>query len=327
MPITKTACRADAFIRPRRFFINARSAWRAFLACVHFQPCETVLLPAYLGWSAREGSGVYDPVAELALPWVFYRLDARLRIDLDHLERCLRAGHVKVVLLIHYFGYVDPAYCEAVGLARKYGAWVLEDEAHALFTDWTGGACGRLGDAGIFSLHKMLPLPSGGMLTVAPRHASLLEGIDDSGADGRSLWAYDWTAIAERRRQNAEQLAELLVPLAEELEPLRGKPRPGEVPQTFPVLVKRTSRDDLYAQLNAAGFGAVSLYHTMISQIREEAFPDSHRLARSILNLPVHQDVAREDLALMVQRLGSLLRSPAGPSRGYGHVLAASSLF
>ena len=171
----------------------------------------------------------------------------------------------------------------------------------------------------------MLPLPSGGMLTVSPAHARLLEGIDDSGVDSRSLWAYDWMEIARRRRHNAEQLAELLVPLADDLEPLWGKPRLGEVPQTYPVLVKRVSRDDLYARLNAMGFGAVSLYHTMISQIDAKAFPDSHRLARSILNLPVHQDVTGEEIVFLAEQLGSLLRPPVASSSRHGHVLAARS--
>ena len=127
MVITKIAGNPRTCFRPHRFFVNARSAWKAFLAAMHFQPCETVLLPAYIGWSAREGSGVFDPVAEMVLPSVFYRLDARLRIDLDHLERCLQAGHVKVLLLIHYFGYVDPGYAEAVGLraSMALGFWKM----------------------------------------------------------------------------------------------------------------------------------------------------------------------------------------------------------
>ena len=60
---------------------------------MNLTPGERVLLPAYVGWSAKEGSGVFDPVDELGVPYAFYRLDDRLRIDLYGLEQCLRVGH------------------------------------------------------------------------------------------------------------------------------------------------------------------------------------------------------------------------------------------
>jgi dTDP-4-amino-4,6-dideoxygalactose transaminase len=309
MPIAKTASIADVFARPYRLFYNARSAFKALLASLCFQPHETILLPAYIGWSAREGSGVFDPVAQLALHYDFYRIDGRLHIDIEHLEHCFRTRKVKVLLLIHYFGHVDPKYADAVTLAKKYGALVLEDEAHALFTDWVGGACGRLGDAAIYSLHKMLPIPSGGMLAVPAVNEGLLTGIEDYDLGMRQPWFYDWHEIAIRRRQNAEHLDNLIAPLAGDLEPLWGKPQPNEVPQTFPVLVKRASRNDLYARLNANGFGAVSLYHTLITQIDENTFPDSHKLARTIINLPIHQDIHIADLIAMVDQLKIILRS------------------
>lgn len=302
--ITKTASIAEHYSRPYQMFSNARSAFKAFLAAIKFEKGDTVLLPSYIGWSAREGSGVFDPVAELELPYKFYRMDARLRIDLEHLEQCLREGQVKLLLIIHYFGSVDPGYRQAVSLAKRYGAMVLEDEAHALFTDWFGGACGRLGDAGIYSLHKMLPLPSGGILFVSPEHKNLLD-LDQMSAC--SPFLYDWHNISLRRKRNAELLARLLLPLADEVEPLWKMFQPEEVPQTFPVVIKSYSRNDLYAKLNDLGFGVVSLYHTLIPQISEDTFPESHRLSHTILNLPVHQDIDAPDLIAMIEQLKSIL--------------------
>jgi dTDP-4-amino-4,6-dideoxygalactose transaminase len=210
-------------------------------------------------------------------------------------------------VLIHYFGYVDPSYAEAVALARRYGAWVVEDEAHALFSDWVGGVCGRLGDAGIYSLHKMLPI-EGGMLAMPPRRAEVLARTKADGAEVPSPWGYDLFAIAQQRRQNAKHLADLLAPLADDVALLRPSLAAGETPQTLPVLIRRVSRDSLYFALNKAGFGAVSLYHTLIPQIPPEKFPDSHRLARTILNLPVHQDVQPHQLDALVEKLWELLK-------------------
>ncbi|MBN1394329.1 MAG: DegT/DnrJ/EryC1/StrS aminotransferase family protein [Pirellulales bacterium] len=288
--IEKTATIIDRFRRPLRYYYNARSAFKSLLAALNLRSEQSVLLPAYIGWSANEGSGVFDPIAELGLRFDFYRLDESLHIDLDHLESRLRAGNVKVLVLIHYFGYVDPQYRRAVELARRYGALVVEDEAHALFSDWVGRACGRLGDAAIFSLHKMLPIP-GGMLAVAPRYEELFNGDKSEPNSFSSPWNYDFHAIAQRRRENARHLTDALKPLAEHVTPLRPTPADGEVPQTLPVMIHGHSRDALYFALNEAGFGAVSLYHTMIPQITEAQFPDAHRVSRRILNLPIHQDV------------------------------------
>ncbi len=304
--IAKKASDGEAFARPCRRFANARTAFKSLLAALNFQSGQSVLLPAYVGWSANEGSGVFDPVAELKLSYDFYRLDGNLHIDLDHLEKCLQSGRVKVLVLIHYFGYVDPQYRQAVELARRYGAWVVEDEAHALFSDCVGGVCGRLGDACIYSLHKMLPI-KGGMLAVAPRHADLVAG-DLPEQDGLPPpWTYDFFAIAQRRRQNAWLLADLLAPLADQIVTLRPSPAVGEVPQTLPVLIHGASRDSLYFALNEAGFGAVSLYHTLIPQISREEFPDSHRVSSRILNLPIHQDVQAGQLDALEETLRRLL--------------------
>jgi dTDP-4-amino-4,6-dideoxygalactose transaminase len=304
--IAKIAANAENLARPYRSFTNARSAFRSLLAAMDLQPGETILLPAYVGWSSREGSGVFDPIAELKLTHDFYRLDGNLNIDLGHLEDCLRAGRVKVLVLIHYFGYVDSQYHNAVELARRYGAWVVEDEAHALFSDWIGGACGRLGDACIYALHKMLPI-QGGMLAVPSSHADLFTRVAAVNTEIPQPWNYDLFTIAQQRRRNAIHLARLLMPLGDDVTLLRPSLTAGETPQTLPVLIRRASRDAMYFALNEAGFGVVSLYHTLIPQISGEKFPDSQRVASTILNLPVHQDVRTEHLDALVEKLRELL--------------------
>jgi dTDP-4-amino-4,6-dideoxygalactose transaminase len=60
--------------------------------------------------------------------------------------------------------------------------------------------------------------------------------------------------------------------------------------------------------MNAAGFGVVSLYHTLISQVPPQSFPAAVRVSRRILNLPVHQDISHEALEAMVSELARQLR-------------------
>ncbi|MBI4508407.1 MAG: DegT/DnrJ/EryC1/StrS aminotransferase family protein [Deltaproteobacteria bacterium] len=308
--IERRAIRPDGFRRLVEPFPRARDAFQAFMVRVGVPERGGILLPAYIGWSAREGSGVFDPVRALGATFEFYRVTRSLHIDVEDLAQKLNRLKPRVLLLIHYFGYPDPNYRQAAALGREAGAIVVEDEAHALFSDQVGFACGRAGEAALFSLHKMLPVDSGGLLLLNGARWRTETSDKAPGAEyARALGQYDLAAIAQRRLENARALSTLLSPLAQFLEPLRHESQPGVVPQTFPVTLKKAPRDEIYEQMNRAGFGVVSLYHTMVDAISAEAFPESHWLARRVLNLPVHQDASPDALVEMVGCLRRLLES------------------
>ncbi len=301
MIIDKLANDTSKYRRTILFYQNARTAFKIYLKSLQFQTGESVLLPAFIGWSAREGSGVFDPVSELSLSHAFYAVDENLNIDLASLEKAFSGRIVKLFVIIHYFGYVDPHYREAIAIARRYGAIVLEDEAHALYTDFVGGASGRLGDAAIFSLHKMLPVEYGGLLCL--NRTAIGNGFISENELVNPFANFDLYAIAQKRLENVSILHKLLKKYSDEVTPLRQKLNTGEVPQTFPVLIRTVSRDKIYEMMNAAGYGIVTLYHTMIENISKNDFPQSHYLAKHILNLPVHQDIDMDKITKMVECL------------------------
>lgn len=289
-------------------FPTARAAFRVLLTRMGVPAKGSVLLPSYVGWSPREGSGVFDPIRELGASYSFYRMTRELKIDLEDLARALGGEPSRALLLIHYFGYPDPFAREAAALAREAGVVVVEDEAHALLSDLVGGVCGRAGAASLFSLHKMLPLDTGGLLVLNDLqwHQPSRETVPVQALAAR-LSEFDLAGIAKVRRENAAFLARRLEPLHGALTPLRPELPPGVVPQTFPVLLRQAPRDDVYARMNAAGFGVVSLYHTLISELEETSFPDSHWISRRILNLPIHQDSLPDTLDAMVTELAGVL--------------------
>jgi dTDP-4-amino-4,6-dideoxygalactose transaminase len=283
---TAPSCR-----RRYEYHRNGRTAFAAFLEQRAGDGGRPVLLPAYVGWSPREGSGVFDPLRAAARNTSFYRVDRDLRVDLDHFAAVLRREAPAGVVLIHYFGYVDPAYAELVRLAREQGAWILEDEAHALLTDLVMGISGRLGDAAILSLHKILPVAEGGVLIRNDARPAESAPTGGQAVPSDHLWDFDLAAIAGRRRNNAIEWTDALRPFQDWLRPLRDACSGGEVPQSLPMQVSGLSRDALYHDLNAKGIGVVSLYHTLIDRLRPEEFPASHELSRMIINFPVHQDI------------------------------------
>ncbi|MBV5328179.1 MAG: DegT/DnrJ/EryC1/StrS aminotransferase family protein [Chlorobium sp.] len=300
--INKLANNENRFNRKMYNYCNARSAFKAYMGSLNFEGNDHVLLPAYIGWSSREGSGVFDPVKELGIKYAFYKFDKNLCIDIDNFKLALDSNKIKLIVIIHYFGFIDPNYNTLMSIAKSKGIPVLEDEAHALYTDLIGGISGRLGDAVIFSMHKMLPVISGGLLCVNTPHSNNdLTGMVDKPC--ASIQEYDLKAIADSRLRNTEALQKCIEPYADIIKPLRRHLAQGEIPQTFPVLIEHVSRDKIYNMMNESGFGVVSLYHTMIDAIQIEMFPESFFVSKHILNLPVHQDAEPGMMKSMVEQL------------------------
>ena len=305
--VSKLAADRTAFRRRTILCASGREAIATFARAAGATAGDLVLCPAYVGWSPREGSGVLDPLASLGLEVAFYRVGADLTVDLSDLAQRLKTRSTAGVILIHFFGHVDPGYAEMVRVIRESGAWCLEDEAHALYTDLVLAASGRLGDASILSLHKMLPVPSGGALLLnADTHLSL-ENLSESNASSSILWDYDLGAIAKRRSKNAADIRSMVAPLEGQVDALWPDINAGEILQTYPVVLRDSNRDMVYEMMNAQGYGVVSLYHTLVKGIAPHEFPLSHQLSRSILNLPIHQDLRTEQLADLVDRLAHVV--------------------
>lgn len=121
-----------------------------------------VVLPAYLP------HGIIEPFREVGLEPRYYRCDRRLRPNLEDVERLLD-GESLAVMLTHYFGHPQPS--EDVRamrtLAENHEAFLIDDNAHAPLSTSGGQLLGTLGDIGITSLRKMLPIPNGALLFIS----------------------------------------------------------------------------------------------------------------------------------------------------------------
>lgn len=308
--VSKQAVDTGSFRRLHFSFESARAALSAYLRAAERSPGTSaeVLLPSYIGWTSREGSGIMDPVLSSGLGYSLYRITKDLSIDIDDFRARVASRRPAFVLIAHYFGVPDLRFSEAAQIARQYGARVVEDEAHAFLSDAVGACCGRSGDACIASIHKLLPAPRGGLLIIndPDEEVGSKQWSPQQCPAGAipSPWDYDLFAISARRRVNAaEWLRWGAAHRSERMRPLwKSLPR-ACVPQSMPFLVLDGSRDRLHAFLNEQGFGTVSLYHTLASQVKENEYPDAHWLSRHIINFPVHQDVRGDCLARMLDEL------------------------
>lgn len=313
MIIDKGARDATRHRRPVFYYHSAREGFRDFLSNLRAPADAGVLLPAFIGWSPREGSGVFDPVQSLGLPAAFYPLNRDLTVDVPALARILEGGHYRALVLIHYYGRTDPQVARVRDLALAHGIPLIEDLAHGFFSAVVGGLAGSYGQAALYSLHKMLPMTDGGLVVYAD---STFVYDQRSTAPGLAadVLAYDWQAIARARKANfdlATALLQDLIGRRMDLELVWPHLADGDVPQTLPVYVPEDVRDATYERMNARGYGVVSLYHTLIDGLAQD-FPGSAQASARILNLPVHQDVAPGSLIGLVDELESCLIDLAG---------------
>ncbi len=307
--ITKAPADKHAFTTPVLFTAAARVGFRHLLSRIDFGPPGKILLPAYIGITDREGSGVLDPIEEVGLQFDFYRLDRRLGIDMSDLEGKLKTGAFKALLIIHYFGFMQADIEQVLALCRKYGALLIEDCAHSMASTHGGVPFGQFGDFSFFSVHKMLPTSDGGMLQANTDKIELGEELpDDDAISTDTLLLYcrsNLPAIAERRRYNYLYLLDLLRGI-DGLEIMYPQLDDGCVPMNMPVLIGNGMREELYFSLMDIEIPTIALYYRLIDGIAPERYPDSHYLSNNILNLPIHQDVTREELDRLATELRAL---------------------
>lgn len=125
---------------------------------------STILVPAY-----HQGVEI-ETLLVAGYQLRYYRLDQRLGIDFDDLERRLDKS-VSALYVIHYFGVAQPL--EAIRrFCQSHRLKLIEDAALSLFARDNGTWVGSVGDLALFSVYKTLPVPHGGFLVTREPLAS-----------------------------------------------------------------------------------------------------------------------------------------------------------
>ena len=140
---------------PALFFENGRTALLHGLKISGLPLDSIILIPDYICDS------VINAIKTAGLNYRFYKIRRNLEPDLDEIDK--KSEAVKALLIIHYFGFPQPLD-RINDFCRDRELMLIEDCAHALFSNIKGKHLGRFGDFGFFSLKKTIPLPDGGML-------------------------------------------------------------------------------------------------------------------------------------------------------------------
>ncbi len=248
-------------------------------------------------------------------------------MDANQVESILAARpKIRAVIPIHLFGAcadMDPILASA----RKRGVYVIEDAAQSIGAEYLGRRAGSLGDVACFSFFPSKNLGGygdGGMLTT--NDAALAERLAALRVHGaKKKYFHEWVGV--NSRLDALQAAVLRVKLRRLDSWTEGRQKNAglyrkvlgelEVPVTPPAPAPHTTRhvynqfvicgdrrDELQAYLKQRGVGT-EVYYPLPLHLqpcfanlgyKRGDFPVSERLAGESLALPVHAELAPENL-------------------------------
>lgn len=290
------------------FFRDGRTAFFWGMKSLRLNQKNKILLPAYIGASNREGSGVFDPIRRLKAGYRFYALREDFSFDKKDFLRRLKKKNVKAVLVIHYFGFCQPDFDFIIKNCNKYGKYLIEDCAHAFNSFWKGKKLGAYGDMSFYSIHKFLPARSGGVLKVNNPDIRISSNIKEDIPPSalKTFACADLAKISKTRKSNYVYLLNKMSKV-KGVRPLYRRLPGGIAPLNFPVIIENGNRDKIYFYLRRNGVRAVSLYYKLIPQISRKNYPASHYLSKRILNLPIHKAANKKEAKYIIETLAAAL--------------------
>lgn len=258
---------------------------------------------------------------------VFVDVGRDFNIDASKIEAAITGNTVGIVP-VHWAG--RPCDMMAImGLANKYGLWVVEDCAHAPYSTYHGKRCGSFGAVNTFSLHPLKNVnvwgDGGVIVTDDNAKAAWLRKARNHGMVDRNTCEF-WSGnsrldtvqavvgryvlerlddITTKRRSNAAQLDALLCDVPG-IELVVEAPNTANNYYLYSFHAER--RDALQAYLVANGVDAKVHYPVplhlqpaaqAIKPFKRGDMPMAEWCADSTLSLPVHEFITKDEIEFM----------------------------
>jgi dTDP-4-amino-4,6-dideoxygalactose transaminase len=243
----------------------------------------------------------------------------------------------KAIVPVHYTGNVAdmPAIME---LARRHELPVVEDACQSILGAIDGAGVGSFGDTACFSLHPLKNLnvwgDGGVIVTRSQKLVDKLRLLRNHGLVGRDEVAiFGWNSrldslhavignrligttewITTQRIANARRYDEGLADLGEHIGIPKRRPGVRHVYHLYMVRAKR--RDQLLAYLQAQGIEA-KVHYPLPVHLMEAAkdlghrvgdFPVAERDCQSVITLPVHQHLPKDQVDYVIDRVHAFYR-------------------
>lgn len=302
------------------------SSWTAAVLLVHeamdLRPGDEVIVPAHTAFPTIE------PLLHRGAIPVFVDIDDTYCLDPDAVAAAVGPRTVGIIP-VHLYGH--PADMDRIrAIASKHGLWILEDCAQAHGARHRGRRVGGIGTVGAFSFYPSKNLTvfgDGGCIVTNDRAiADRVRMLRDHGRSGK----YVHELVGYNLRFNEIQAAAGRVMLRQ-LDRLNAHRRDvakryraalGSTVQCPPerqwaeavyhmFVIRSPRRDDLARHLAQAGIGTGVHYplpnHRQPAVVKKFASPPSlprtDGAADAILSLPIHGDLATQDVDYVCEQI------------------------
>jgi dTDP-4-amino-4,6-dideoxygalactose transaminase len=293
------------------------------LKALDAEPGSDVIVPAFTFFASA------GAVWNAGFRPVFCDVDAEtFNVTAETVEAAW-TGRTRAVVVVHLFGQMAEMG-PIRELARKRGAFVLEDAAQAIGAAGPLGKVGSAGDSAAFSFFPTKNLGGfgdGGMVTTNDAaHADRVRKLRVHG--GQKMYHHElvgtnsrldalqaailrvklpyldrWTAA---RRRNAERYDEELAGIGDLCLPTTSS---GNHHVYNQYTVRTTRRDELREHLNGKGIGTGVYYPVPLHLqrcfaelgFREGDLPVSETLCREVLSLPIYPELSDSELDTVVE--------------------------
>ncbi|MGL4799235.1 MAG: DegT/DnrJ/EryC1/StrS family aminotransferase [Cellulosilyticaceae bacterium] len=277
-------------------------------------------------------------IAYEGLKIVFADVDHYLCLDPMDVEKKI-TPRTKAIMYVGLGGNTGK-YKEIVALCKKYNLKLILDAAHMAGTRLDGEIVGKEADAVSYSFQAVKNLPTGdsGMICFKEaEHDALVRKLSWLGIDkdtyqreqGNYKWEYEVEYLGYKYNGNAIMAAIALVQLKyleednayrrqlaewyDEYLTAAGKERfiipirEGCVSSRHLYMIKVNNRDGLMTKLNEAGVfpGVHYRDNTEYTLYRygDGTCPQARQLSKSIISLPMHMRLTKEDVAFVCQQV------------------------
>lgn len=263
-----------------------------------------------------------------------------LNIDPNKIEEKITV-RTRAIMPVHLMG--KPAAMDQIlAIAKKHNLKVIEDAAEAHGAEYKGQKIGAMGDMSCFSLyaaHIVTTIEGGMILTNCDKTADVLRSLRNHGMTGKFTFErIGFSAkmneieaavglgnieifqdILSKRRENMlylikefEQFNKYFMTLKEEEYEKLG-------PHAFSIILREDTpftKDEFVAFLDKEGIDSRNLFYSMPTQCPSYAFlgyklgefPETEYCSDHGTHIGIHQDIGREQLDHVVQKVSEFLR-------------------
>jgi dTDP-4-amino-4,6-dideoxygalactose transaminase len=208
---------------------------------------------------------------------------------------------IDVIVVIHYFGWPGANMEIIRSICNTANITLIEDCAHAFHWGHPKQNLGIKGDYAFYSIHKYLPVKSGGILHAINKPIRIEMEPADNNLNFEIIEVLSKAQldkIALRRRLNFKRAVNGIskfkgITILRSNIPL--------TPQSLPVLIHGEGiREKVYFSLLKKGIATTALYYRLHEYIDKINFESSFQISDQILNIPIHQDLTNNMIDEMI---------------------------